>query len=362
MNVGEYKCPCCGAPLFFDSVSQNMVCNSCGNSFSVDTVQAFNASEADTQKEDVYGWQDYSSSNEEWSSADDGTPMRVYICPSCGGEIITDSTTAATKCPYCDNNTILNEQLSGVFKPNYIIPFKVTKEEAVKKLGEFAKGKKLLPKFYSKRNRIESIKGIYVPFWLFDCDSNASIQYDATRTSSWTSGDYRYTRTEYFLLKRDGRMTFERVPVDGSIKMPDNYMESLEPYDYSEMVPFNSAYLSGFMADKYDFDDKKAQPRANERIQKSTVQVFNTTTPGYATVYPKHININFTDGNISYALLPVWMLNTVYEGKNYMFAINGQTGKYVGELPVSNGRYWGWTLSLLGGIGLALFIIFSLIF
>ena len=361
MNVSEYKCPCCGAPIIFDSVQQLMACQSCGNTFSVDTVQAFNAAQNDAQAQDNYGWQNYAEQNAEWHTDDSGNPMHVYICPSCGGEIITDSTTAATKCPYCDNNTILNEQLSGSFRPNYVIPFKITKEQAIEKLNEFAKGKKLLPSLYSKNRRIESIHGIYVPFWLFDCNSNANMQYNATQVSSWVAGDYRYTKTDYYLLRRDGTMTFEHVPVDGSMKMPDEYMESIEPYDFSEMVPFNSAYLSGYMADKYDVDDKTSQQRANFRIKNTTEQAFNSTTFGYASVIPTHTGINFSEGKISYALLPVWMLNTIYEGKSYMFAMNGQTSKYVGELPVSKGKYWAWTLGLLGGIGLILSLLFSFI-
>ncbi|MBQ6004176.1 MAG: hypothetical protein IKM87_09620 [Clostridia bacterium] len=359
-NVYEYKCPCCGAALRFDNISQFLKCDHCGNSFSVETAQQFNQAASEAAQGSNFGWDTYNTTNSVWTDAE-AQNMRVYVCPSCGGEIYTDMTTAATKCPYCDNNAIIMESLSGVYKPNYIIPFKIDKEEAKKKLAEFCKGKKLLPKEFTSKNHIEDLTGIYVPFWIFDCNSNASMQYFGENVTSWTTYDYRYIRTDYYLLKRDGVMGFYHVPVDASKKMDDTYMQAIEPYDYSQMVPFNTAYLSGFVADKFDVDQETSKQQANKRIEVSTVNAFDRTVVGFTNVRNSHTGINFDNGQVSYALLPVWMLHTKYEGKDYYFAMNGQTGKFVGELPMSKKNYWKYVIGIIGIAGTVAGLIASML-
>ncbi len=358
MDVIEYKCPCCGAALFFASDTQNMRCDSCGNTFDVAAVQQFSEAENEAKEESRFGWQEYGKDKEEWTNEEH---MYVYTCPSCGGQIISDENTAATQCPYCDNNTIFKDRLSGAFRPDCIIPFKIEKDRAKKELEKFCKGKKLLPKEFWKQNRIEQLQGIYVPFWLFDCDSYASMQYRATHVTSWRNANYEYVRTEHYLLLRSGYLNFAKIPVDGSTKMADEYMEAIEPFDYHEAIDFHTAYLSGYLADKYDVDAEQSKPRANKRIENSVQAVFGSTTLGYTTVVPQSTVIQFDHGCIKYALLPVWMMNTTYQGKRYCFAMNGQTGKFVGELPVSRKRYWAWVGGLFIGFGMIFGLIATLL-
>ncbi|PWL49047.1 MAG: hypothetical protein DBY39_01985 [Clostridiales bacterium] len=359
MSVLEYQCPCCGATLKFASGTESMQCEYCGNTFDINVARQFTEATEQATAQSNFGWEQYEEGKEDWQG--DGTEMFVYTCPSCGGQIMADANTAATRCPYCDNNAILRDRLSGVFRPDYVIPFQVPKEEAKKQLEKFCKGKKLLPKEFWKKNRIEEITGVYVPFWLFGCDSHADMQYRATKVFSWSDHDYEYTRTDHYLLLRAGDMSFDKVPVDGSAKMADNYMEAIEPYDYSAMQEFDTAYLSGYLADKYDQDAEASKPRANQRIENSTQTAFTATTLGYATVLPQSTVVRFDRGCVHYALLPVWMMNTVYQDKTYTFAMNGQTGKFVGELPISRKRYWAWVGGLFAGLGLVLGLIASLL-
>lgn len=326
MDITGYKCPCCSAPLTFDGVSQQMKCENCSNTFDIEVLDQFRQETEESDRESNFDWSRVDSERVE------GTV--VYTCPSCGGEIIGDSATAATKCPYCDNVAILEGQVSGMVKPDLVIPFKTTKEQAIAALKEFYKGKKLLPDSFKDENRIREIRGMYVPFWLFDCEAQASITYDATRVSSWVAGDYRYTKTDHFAAVREGKMDFAGLPVDASSKMDDAFMDSLEPYDYSAAVPFDTAYLSGYFADKFDVDTDSSLPRANTRVRSTTEDVFRSTVVGYASVTTRSSSIHTNSGKIRYALLPVWVLNTKYEGKMYTFAMNGQTGKMVGELPI----------------------------
>lgn len=264
--------------------------------------------------------------------------MKVYNCPSCGAELICDATTAATSCPYCDNPTIVPGQFGEVLKPDYVIPFKINKEQAIQGLKNHYIGKPLLPNAFKKQNHLEEIKGIYVPFWLFDGVAEGNMRFEATKTNTYRSGEYRITKTMYFDVHRGGQVAFEKIPVDGSTKMPDDYMDSLEPFNYEELKPFSTAYLPGYMADKYDVTVEESSKRADSRALNTTADCMRDTVSGYTGVMESHRNIHLNRGEVKYALLPVWILNTKWNGKTYMFAMNGQTGKFVGDLPEDKGK------------------------
>ena len=358
MEAGSYKCPNCGAPLRFDSATQKMACDSCGSSFDIETLEKLECAQTDTS---TGTWEAYGSESGsgDWSAGETEN-MRVYSCSSCGAEIVADAVTAATRCPYCDNEVIFTSQLSGMFRPDYVIPFKISAEQAKEALKEQCRGKKLLPKNFITEHRIQEIKGVYVPFWLFDCDVYGSVDYNATRVRAWSDSKYNYTETSYYLIEREGRMTFDKLPVDGSTHMDDTYMEAVEPYDYREIEDFATPYLSGFLAEKYDVTAEQAAPRADQRVKTSTLDAISSTVNGYATVTKRRSALKMENGKAHYALMPVWMLSTQYEGKNYMFAMNGQTGRFIGRLPVSKSRSWLWRLGITAGLTAIIYLILSL--
>ena len=219
----EYKCPCCGGAIAFDSASQKLKCPYCDTEFDVETLKSY---DEDLKKEtpDDMKWQ--TEAGKEWQEGE-AEGMRVYVCDSCGGEIVCDENTAATSCPYCGNPVVMKGNLKGFLKPDYIIPFKLDKKAAKAKFFEHLKGKRLLPKVFKSENHIDEIRGVYVPFWLFDSDVDANIRYKATRVRTWSDSENDYTETSYYAVYRGGNIAFENVPVDGSSKMPDDLMESV---------------------------------------------------------------------------------------------------------------------------------------
>ena len=327
-SVLEYKCPCCDATLIFGQDQQKMTCEYCDNTFEIDAVKAYNE-EAIQAKED--NWQPQEQNN--WSE-DEQAKVTTYTCNTCGGLLITDEQTAATFCPYCGNATILPGRLSGGIRPNALIPFQTTKEDAKKAFLELCKGKPLLPADFTAAHRLEKITGIYVPFWLYDCDSSLNARYKATRTHSWSDANYIYTRTEHFLLTRGAKAGFTNIPMDGSGKMDDAVMESIEPFDFSELVDFDMAYLSGFYADKYDVESEVGHDRVRQRVTSSMDDMVASTLIGYTTALPTVKNIAVEQGIEKYVLLPVWILTSRYQDKTYLFAMNGQTGKMTGTFPI----------------------------
>lgn len=347
----EYKCPCCGGAIAFDSTIQKMKCPYCDTEFEMETLKSYDSELQNEPEEDMH-WE--STAGAEWQESET-EGLRSYVCKSCGGEIVGDENTAATACPFCGNPVVMMGQFSGALKPDYVIPFKLDKKAAKAALQKHYCGKKLLPKVFKDQNHIDEVKGIYVPFWLFDADADASIRYKATRVRAWSDSDYNYTETSFFSVVRGGSIGFERVPVDGSTKMADDLMESIEPFNISEAMDFQTAYLAGYLADKYDVDSEQSIGRANERIKKSTADVFAATVQGYTSVTPESTSIRLHNGQVKYALYPVWILNTKWKGKKYTFAMNGQTGKLVGDLPLDKSAYKKWLFSLTGIIGAVAF-------
>ncbi len=349
----EYKCPCCGGAIFFDSTIQKMKCPYCDTEFDMAAMAEYNK-EVQSEQTDEMNWE--TAAGTDWQDGET-EGLKTYVCKSCGGEIVGDENTAATSCPFCGNPVVMSGQFAGALRPDYVIPFKLDKKAAKEALNKHYKNKKLLPKVFRSENHIDEVKGIYVPFWLFDADADASIVYNATKTRTWSDSSYDYTETSYFSVNRGGSVSFERVPVDGSSKIDDNLMESIEPFDFSEAVDFNTAYLAGYLADKYDVSAEQSIQRANERIKASTERAFDSTVNGYSSVTKEHSNICLHNGRAMYALYPVWILNTKWRKKKYIFAMNGQTGKLVGDLPMDKSLYKKWLLGLWGAGSVVTFLI-----
>ena len=340
-QITNYQCPSCTGPLRFDEHSGRLQCDYCESSFTVEEVEALFAEKnaaaeeaAKSQKENEAEW------------GEDADKMRAYNCPSCGAELICEETTAATACPYCGNPTVVPGQFGGAKKPDCIIPFKLTKEQAVAALKKHYQGKPLLPKTFADENHLQEIKGIYVPFWLFDGRAEADMTFKTTRSHTRTTSKERIISTDHYEVWRKGNVTFSHVPVDGASKMPDAYMDAIEPFDYGEMKPFSLSYLPGFLADKYDVSAEECAPRAENRCRESAANAIRGTVVGYESCIPVREDVQVHCEDVRYALLPVWLLSTKWKDQTFLFAMNGQTGKLIGDLPVSWARFWSW----FGGI------------
>lgn len=346
--VLEYKCPCCDAGLKFGENVQKMTCEYCGNEFDLETVREY--SETLTENTDDFQWE--GNDTAAWSE-EEQEALQAFTCPACGGELTTDGETVATFCPFCDNPAILPMRVSGGLKPEGVIPFKMSKEDAQSAFTKLCKGKPLLPKDYAARNRIEKITGIYVPFWLYNCSADQQTRFRATRLHHWSDSKYNYTRTDYFLLNRSARADFSGIPMDGSSKLDDAIMESIEPFDYSQMVDFERAYLSGFFADKYNVPAEDGQERVRQRAGSTLERKIAESVMGYASAVPVNSQRNIRHGKAKYVLLPVWMLYTKYNDQTYVFAMNGQTGKMTGTFPICKKKSKLWFAGICAAVTLA---------
>jgi len=356
MALQEFKCPNCGGAIQFDAGKQEMACPYCDSVMDVEALRAIDEQLAHRQEPEAIDW---GYEGNEWNAGEQ-QGMAVYTCKSCAGEIVGDETLGATSCPFCGNPVVMTSKFSGSLRPDLVIPFKQDKNAALKSLQKHYLGKKLLPQVFKDANHLDEVKGVYVPFWLFGADADAKIEYRATKLRSWSDTNYDYTETSTYHVHREGSIGFDDVPVDGSKAIDDTLMESIEPFNMEEAVDFRTAYLAGYFANKYDVDAEQSVDRANGRIKNSTEAAFADTVAGYNTVTPKHTRIQLSNGKVRYALLPVWLLGTSWMGRNFMFAMNGQTGKFVGDLPLDKAAFWKWFLKIFG-IGAAAMLAVSMI-
>ena len=374
-QVTNYQCPACTGPLHYSAKSGKLACDYCGSSFDVAEIEALYARKeaeaaaakqaADAKAEAAQaakaeaaeaaaasgGW-DTSDLSRDWGAEADG--LRVYSCPSCGAELICDQSTAATACPYCGNPAIVPGQFSGALRPDYILPFRLSKDDAVQALRAHYKGKPFLPRSFTSANHIEQIQGVYVPFWLFDGGAEGAASYRASNTNVFETGDYEITETRHYHVVRAGSLAFEKIPVDASSKMPDDHMDSIEPFDYAQLRPFSTAYLPGYLADKYDVTIDDSRDRADTRCRETLAQALRDTVTGYGACVTEREDIALRRGKVHYALLPVWMLSTKWRGQDFLFAMNGQPGKLVGDLPTDRGRFWGMFAAIAAPLTVAL--------
>ncbi|MBR1823852.1 MAG: hypothetical protein IJ779_06435, partial [Ruminococcus sp.] len=339
-----------------DSNVQKMKCPFCDSEFDVATLLAYDQ-QLENPQPDNMNWE--TTAGTEWESGETAN-MRVYKCQSCGGEVVADETTSATHCPYCDNPVVMTGNFSGDLKPDYVIPFKLDKEKAKSALNDHIGKRFLLPKVFKDKNHIDEIKGVYVPVWLFDARSDGDMLYKGEKVRTWQDQNYTYKETQFFSIIRKGKLDFENVPVDGSTKMEDELMQSVEPFNFNEAVDFQTAYLSGYLADKYDVDAEHSIDTANQRIKTTTEQTFRDTVQGYTNVTKQSGRVNLQNAKAKYALYPVWILNTSWNNNKYTFAMNGQTGKFVGDLPVDKGRAFGLFLGVSAAAAVCCALIASL--
>lgn len=350
MNTSDYKCLSCGANLRFDPPTQKWVCDYCGASY------------AKKELDEAYGTDD-NLKNEEETKVE--TNYGCYNCPNCGAEIIMDETTTATFCVYCGSTAIVKNKLKGEFNPSKIIPFKTTKDDAIAAFEKYKKGKLFIPDEFTNPRNIEKISGIYIPFFIYDCDVDLELHIKATRIKHWSDFSYNYTKTDYYNLYRNASTHFENIPVDGATKFPDDIMNSIEPFNYEDLQDFAPSYLSGFLSERYNVDTNELFEIAKKRAIKTSEDEILSKVTSYSTKTITDRNHNVKKNDTSeYVLLPVWMLNVKFNNNIYTFAMNGQTGKFVGNVPIDKKKFWKYWIGIFSGsliITSLLVILFNLL-
>lgn len=304
-TIRVYKCPSCNGALRFDAQAKTLSCIWCSNSFDVSDLEAVQV-----------------------------RPVpQGYVCPECGAQLMTEEFVAATTCPYCGNNEIAPHRFEGSFEPDLLIPFSVTRRQAVQSYEEVVASRRYLPNDYAGEARVVSVEGVYVPFWL----QSGIVNFDFTYMGIYKKDKMNYESKHH----RVGTYEFTRVPADGSRHMPDDVMDSIEPYHYAALVPYDPGYLPGFMAERHTVVADEVDQRVNRRVANSACSAaMETLDPIYDTRYPDYDRYHATVARTrtEQALLPVWIIVVAYKGEKFTVGINGQTGKVAVNLPIDAGK------------------------
>lgn len=371
MDVITHKCPNCGGPLTFDPKDQKFHCDYCLSIFTEEEVSLYEqqqkeardiGSASDTANEPKNTTGDFTfTAQEQLDKMDDterqaydeavGTTeaidqetkekapaMELFLCPSCGAEIVTDATTAATYCYYCHNPVVLSGRLSGEFLPNKVLPFTIEKEEATKQFLAWTKKKWFIPKAFFNSEQIDKLTGVYFPYWSTDAELEGDFQANGTVLRVWRVGDIEYTETKQFAVHREGKLSFKELVKNALSKNTQQKMvEGVQPFPLNKAIDFKNQYLAGFQAEKRDIEYQAIRSEVEAELKEYSEKLLRETAAGYTTLTGVRSSVAINDQKNNYLLLPVWLVT--YRSRDskkvYYYAMNGQTGKVSGVLPIS---------------------------
>ncbi|MBQ4534235.1 MAG: hypothetical protein IJA18_03455, partial [Ruminococcus sp.] len=338
--------------LKFDPESQKLSCEFCLSSFTEDELKKINEAYGETTPTEA----EIQTQNEFEEHTN------LYHCASCGAQIMCDDQQTALFCYYCHNPVILSGKLTGEYKPGKIIAFKFNKDRALDTFRKWVQKRHFVPDDFRSEQQLDKVTGLYVPFWVADCDVKADFTAIGKTVRSWTSGSYRYTETKEYNVVRRGNIIVNGIPADGESKIEDLLMESIEPFNYDELQPFSMTYLTGFFADKYDVDKVQVFPRVKSRASQAGKKVVRDSIGSYSSLAVSSEQYNILKTDWEYMMLPVWFMTYNYNNKIYEFAINGQTGKLAGTPPLDKAKLRMFCTALGIGITAAIYLLGGLLF
>ena len=316
LSAESVKCPTCGSNIVYEPELGSMMCRNCGNIYSPDTMES-RGSLGISKEHDYMGDSDVSG---------DDKKRHEIVCNSCGATLIADENTMSTMCPFCGSPALITRRMTREFKPDYIIPFKIDKDQAKTIAKNWLNTRSYVPWGFKNKCRLTNMTALYVPFWLLDCVVHSEM--GGTGKNGGRA------------LEVNAKMAYhvKGVPFDASVKIANKLMEAIEPYDYKDMVRFESKYLQGFYADKYDQVPTDITNRSVRRIDKFSRDEIGLISHRYQE-FEVRSEKNLTwmsDASVKYCLLPVWFMTVEFEGSTYQFAINGQTGEASGQVPTTS--------------------------
>lgn len=382
MDTLTHKCPNCDGPLVFDPKDQKFHCDYCLSIYTEDEVTSYEKAQREARLDDEITSDETDTytaeqQKETMSSKEEaifkeatGTDtltentlegaMELFLCPSCGAEIVTDATTAATYCYYCHNPVVLSGRLSGDFSPESVLPFTIEKEEAIEKFLSWTKKKWFVPKNFFDKQQIEKLTGVYFPYWVVDAKMTGELQAMGTSIRIWQIGDIEYTETKQYDVNRVGKLSFKELIKNALSKnVQQKMVEGVQPFLLDKAIPFKSQYLAGFQAEKRDIEYIELKAAVQDELKDYAQSLLQDTASGYTTLSKVRSSVSIQDEKNHYMLLPVWLVtyrSNEQSKKVYYYAMNGQTGKVSGILPVSYKRLGLFTFGVFA-IVLILFLI-----
>lgn len=336
----HYTCPDCGAEMVYDIKRRKLHCDHCSKEMELSQVSSL-------------GTEDLSAAKTSDKMEGDILAGQEYHCPNCGGLMVAKDKETSTNCAYCGAPMILADRLSGKRRPAKLLPFQMDRQDAEKAFRKWCRNGRFSPRGFTSAENIQRLRGMYIPYWLFQFDTRVDISAQATRVRVFRQGDYQITETEFYDIQRAYKLQYKDIPLDASQQLEDSEMAKLEPFNFSELKAFNMPYLAGFDSSSYDFDETEMAPSAKSKVEKYARDYAQGAVSGYSMVHLNSHTINFEREDEAFIFVPIWFVDYNYHGKVYKFMMNGQNGRIAGTPPTSRGKIAVWW----AGISAVLFII-----
>ncbi len=338
-DAERYKCPFCGGTFEFDIKTQKLKCPFCDSVLSQEEYDAMAENKKSKNNVDIKDGATELDKDPETGEDIENKDQATYVCKSCGGAITPALTSISEKCPFCGSPIILTNKIKDA-QPDVIIPFKLDLKAVQEAYTKHITTKSFVPKSFATTATKNEIHSVYVPFWLLSCKADGEVNFAAKNIRTERIADRKIVYSDHYSVFRHSKMDFNDIPADASSEMDDSLMDSIEPFNTLEALDFKTAYLSGYDAQKYDVNFDDLYPRFEKRLVQSFLTTVRNNIGNYDRIEIKNYNIEFNDREIKYALFPIWIVKNTWNGEDFIFAMNGQTGKMVGNLPTSWGKFF----------------------
>jgi DNA-directed RNA polymerase subunit RPC12/RpoP len=337
MQADLYSCRNCGSSVQFNIPTGLWRCQHCQEEFSKDQLTPVQSSGGKT------------FDNDTTENPVPDSQFTEYHCSNCGANVLAEENTSATFCLYCKSPAILSSRFSNEFRPQYLLPFKITQAKAIELYNEWIKKRFFAPRAFKSSAEAQTIRGLYAPYWLFNCAAKGKVEGEGRKVRSFTRGDYHITETKHYFVQREGLADYEKIPADGSKQLDDDLVFGIEPYDYSDLQAFSLQYMSGVFAEKFDVDSAEAETKVRPKAESFFYDRLQQTIEGYSSFSPALKQAEISELKADYALLPLYILTNIWKNKKLTFLINGQTGKIYGQTPIDG--WWRFIFFLLLSAG-----------
>lgn len=336
-------CKNCGGPLIFEPSNGRMSCRTCGSSFDVNEIEITDRALLEQIKalsaKEVFG-------TDEAGYYD----CNVYTCSSCGGDVIINNTEASTYCMFCGNPTVVFSRVAKQKRPEFILPFRITREQAINNIRSTVDRGFFIPKEIKEFDP-ELVRGIYIPYWIVNADHyNAAFIKGEERTGSKNKKQVVY-------YGRAGEFHIKNMTLDASEALNDNSSMKLEPFDLTSLVEFDENYLTGFYSDIADVTGHKLTSAANIRADQMFCDEAMRDCGAENTKVISSEPYTVVDEDMVYAMMPCWFVTIKYKDEPLTILVNGESGKVVCALPFNKPLF----IFLVVITALALAIVFTLV-
>lgn len=315
----QYKCSKCGSPMIFDAATAKIICTECNTD---ETIKGYAQEFSPLQTTSL-------------SDTFDDEEARQYVCRNCNAALVTDNHTALETCFFCGNTMRLGDRMSGDLAPTKVIPFTISKKNALRTYHKWRRNLIFSPREYIKSKYKRDIIGVYIPFWLYKIKVQGEASLHAVHVKNFKEDKEKVTQTSQYNLYRQIDLTYENIPKTASKMFSQKQLENILPYNYNALKTFQLRDLANYYSEQYNTTSESLLESAKETTNTLTDEFLVRSGRNYENISIENKDCTTKVLSSEYALLPVWIVRYDYRDKEYTFLMNGQTGKVAGNPPLS---------------------------